>query len=366
VIDFVADFDVRFHYVRVGGSHHRIDHCELAGKTNMGPMLAAADGGTHVQVDHNLFRDFPHHPANGREVIQIMGVGGNDEPLEAGGNHWVVERNLFLRAHGEGAEIISIKSNHNVIRHNTVRATKGALTMRSGGGNTFDGNFIFGDGMEGSGGLRVSGRNAKAVNNYIAGVTGTAIQLHAGEYIESDVSGAFERLTRKGSPLGHVAHYLQLKDGVVANNIVVGTLGTELAYGSGYGNAWPKQQMILLPDNLVFENNLFVSTDKSDRTMLRLNLGDERVDKLPPEARPKPTKGRNNFLFGGGDDALKGVPPELGFRREDPKLVADATDGLYRPAADSPAVAAGFDPEPFRTNRPVTEADVGPVWARRR
>ena len=162
VIDFnPPEFETRFHYVRVGGTNHRIDHCELAGKTNMGPMLAADPGnggGTHVRVDHNLFRDFPHNPQNGREVIPMMGIGANDEPLEAGGAHWLVERNLFLRAHGEGAEIISVKSNHNVIRHNTARATKGALTMRSGGGNTFDGNFIFGDGEEGTGGVRISGR----------------------------------------------------------------------------------------------------------------------------------------------------------------------------------------------------------------
>jgi poly(beta-D-mannuronate) lyase len=361
VIDFdPADFETRFHYVRIDGTGHRVDHCELAGKTNLGPMLAA-DGGTDVRIDRNLFRDFPHNPKNGREVIQIIGVGSNDEPLESGGANWVVEENLFLRAHGEGAEIISVKSNHNVIRHNTIRATKGALTMRSGGGNTFDGNVIFGDGMVGAGGLRVSGRNGKAIDNYIAGVSGTAIQLHTGEYIESDISGVFERLTRKGSPLGHVAHYLQLKDGVVSNNIVVGTTGTEFVYGSGYGANWPKQQMILLPDNLAFENNVFVAPDDASRPMARVNRGDERVEKLPPQVRPRPTQGRNNFLSGGTRPPR--VPAELGFRTENPKL-AVANNGLQLPTPDGPAVAGGFDRTPFEALRPLTESHVGPTWRR--
>jgi poly(beta-D-mannuronate) lyase len=356
IVDFTADLDNRFQYIRVGGTAHRIDHCELAGKTNMGPMLAA-NGGTRVRIDHNLFRDFPHVPRNGREVIQVIGIGSNDEPLEAGGGYWVIENNLFLRAHGEGAEIISLKSNHNVVRHNTVRATKGAFTMRSGGGNTFDGNLVFGDGMEGTGGLRISGREAKAINNYIDGVSGTAIQLHAGEYIESDISGGYEPLERKGAPLGRVAHYLPLKDGAVANNIVVGTTGTELVYGSGYGNGWPKQQMIVLPDNLVLERNVFVARGDPSRVMLRLNLGIEHMAKLPDGAKPRAVKGRDNFLFGAAPSVAP-LPENFGFRREDPKLVD--VDGLSLPAADSPAIAAGFDPKPLRSARPLTEADVGP------
>jgi poly(beta-D-mannuronate) lyase len=363
VIDFNAPFDVRFHYVRVGGKNHRIDHNLFTGKTNMGPMLAA-DGGTQVRVDHNHFRDFPHNPKNGREVIQIIGVGSNDEPLAAGGAHWVVEQNLFERAHGEGAEIISVKSNHNVVRHNTVRATKGALTMRSGGGNTFDGNFIFGDGMEDASGLRVSGTNGKAVNNYVSGVSGTAIRLHAGEYIEKDISGGYERLVRQGAPLGHVAHYLQLKDGVVSNNIVVGTTGIDLEYGAGYCNGWPKQQMVLLPDNLVLQHNLFVAQGgDGNRPVFKLNPGDDKIEKLPPDARPRPAKGKNNYAFGGATNVNE-LPAEWGFRAADPKLIADAKDALYRPAPDSPAVAGGFDVTPFVKNRPVTAAEVGPEWAR--
>jgi poly(beta-D-mannuronate) lyase len=361
IVDFAAAD--RFHYVRVGGNYQRVDHCLFSGKTNMNPVLAAA-GGQHVRIDHNHFRDIPHVTSNGKEIIQIVGIGSNDEPLDAGGAYWLVERNLFERAHGEGSEIISIKSNHNVIRENTVRATRGALTMRAGGGNTFEGNFIFGENAPGTAGLRISGANARAVNNYITGVTGVALQLHAGEYIEKDLTGKYEPLKRTGSPLGHVARYLHLKDGVVANNVLVDNPGHDLVYGSGYGSGWPGAQRVWLPDNLTFANNIAVTrTPVADKTALQLNLGDDRSALIPPAAQPRPMRGTNNYLFGAAP-GIDPVPPMLGFRLEDPKLVA-RDDGLSLPAADSPAVAGGFDVRPFETFKPLTAADVGPGWSRR-
>jgi len=288
-----------------------------------------------------------------------VGIGSNDEPLEAGGAYWLVEQNFFERAHGEGSEIISIKSNHNVIRNNTVRATKGALTMRAGGGNTFEGNFIFGDGMEGAAGLRISGRNAKAVNNYIFGVSGTAMRLHAGEYIIKDISGSYEPLDRRGAPLGRVARYLQMIDAVVSNNIVIDCTGTDLDYGGGYGAAWPRNQRVLLPDNLTFTNNLFVSrSGDRDRAMVKLNLGDEKSAKLPADAKPRAAKAKDNFFFGANADR---APETLGGRTEDPKLI-DTVDGVLLPAPDGPVASSGFDRSPFEKNRPITAADVGPSW----
>ena len=66
----------RFQYVRVGGKHHRVDHCLFADKPNMSPVLAAA-GGQHVRVDHNHFRDIPHVRDNGKEIFQIVGIGSD-------------------------------------------------------------------------------------------------------------------------------------------------------------------------------------------------------------------------------------------------------------------------------------------------
>jgi poly(beta-D-mannuronate) lyase len=358
VVDFIAEFANRFHYVRIGGTAHRVDHCLFSGKANQGPVVAA-DGGMHVRIDHNHFRDIPHNPANGREIIQVMGIGSNDEPLDAGGAHWLIEQNLFERAHGEGAEIISIKSNFNLVRGNTVRATKGALTMRSGGATTFEGNFIFGDGMSGSAGLRISGAKSKAINNYIHGVSGVAIQLHAGEYILKDLTGQYEPLARRGAPLGRVARYLQMVDSVVSNNVVVETRETDLLVGSGYATGWPGSQRILLPDNLTFTNNLFVARRDPQREMVRLVLEDEKAQLLPADARPRPVIGRNNFLFGAR--VADSLPKEFGFRTEDPKLMTEA-DGLYRPAPDSPAISGGFDAAGMRNYPPIGPADVGPAW----
>ena len=361
VVDFAAENDRRFQYVRVGGSGHRVDHCLFTGKTNRAPVIAA-EHGQHVTIDHNHFRDIPHFTENGHEIVQIVGIGSNDEPLEAGGAYWLVEENLFERAHGEGSEIVSIKSNHNVIRHNTIRATKGALTMRSGGGNTFDGNLIFGDGMNGAAGLRISGRNAKATNNYITGVSGTAMRLHAGEYIAKDISGSYEPLARRGAPLGRVAHYLQMIDAVVSNNLAVDCTGTDLDYGGGYGAAWPKQQRILLPDNLTFANNVFVSrATKREGPMVKLVSPDEKAAKLPEDAKPRPIAARGNFFFGA--ETGREASDFFAARVEDPKLI-DAGNGMTIPSPDSAAVASGFDPAPFSKLRPLAAADVGPSWVR--
>ena len=85
-----------------------------------------------------------------------MGYGMNEE-LGSDGAFFTLERNLFEEAHGEAAEIISIKSNRNVVRFNTFRKTKGGITNRSGNFNVIEGNFILGEGEPRSYGIRVTG-----------------------------------------------------------------------------------------------------------------------------------------------------------------------------------------------------------------
>jgi poly(beta-D-mannuronate) lyase len=116
-------------------------------------------------VHHNLFRDIPEgKTGNGFETVQLI---TENNPFDPPGGHCntIIEDNLFVRCNGE-SEIISIKSNGNLLRRNTFRASKGSLVLRHGDDNVVTGNFFFGDGEKGSGGVRLQGTGQIVANNY--------------------------------------------------------------------------------------------------------------------------------------------------------------------------------------------------------
>ena len=61
-----------------------------------------------------------------------------------------------LRATGD-PETISIKSSGNIVRYNTLRSTSGEICLRHGNENQVYGNYILGEGVGGSRGLRIYG-----------------------------------------------------------------------------------------------------------------------------------------------------------------------------------------------------------------
>jgi poly(beta-D-mannuronate) lyase len=116
-------------------------------------------------IHHNLFRDIPEgKTGNGFETLQLI---TENNPFDPPGGHCntIIEDNLFIRCNGE-SEIISVKSNGNLLRRNTFRASKGSLVLRHGHDNVVTGNFFFGDGEKGSGGVRLQGKGQIVANNY--------------------------------------------------------------------------------------------------------------------------------------------------------------------------------------------------------
>lgn len=156
-------------YVSIYGHDNRLDHCVLSGKRSRGTTLvvwlADESSGRH-QLDHNLFGPRPELKKNGGETIRIG--DSNTSLLSA---RCLVESNLFVQCDGE-AEIISNKSCENTYRHNTFRGCSGALTLRHGHRCTVEGNWFFGEGARGTGGVRVIGEGHRVVNNYFEGLTG--------------------------------------------------------------------------------------------------------------------------------------------------------------------------------------------------
>ena len=119
-------------------------------------------------IHHNLFQNIPEGSGNGFETLQLITENNPFDPAP-GDCNTIIEDNVFVKCNGE-SEIISVKSNGNILRRNTFRACKGALVLRHGDDNVVTGNFFFGDGEPGSGGVRIQGTGQVVANNYFHGL----------------------------------------------------------------------------------------------------------------------------------------------------------------------------------------------------
>lgn len=373
IIDYnPKDFESKYFWVYFKGSHNRMDHCFLKGKNNMNPVLQnGEENARYNQVDHCYIKDIPYvKNANGREVFRIFGYGHADQK-GIDGAYFTIEYNLFDHAHGEGTEIVSLKSNFNIVRFNTVIASKGGLVGRRGKNNTFEGNYIFGQGEEGTTGIRVAGANHRVINNYIDGVSEDGLRLIAGEYFEKSLTADFAQ-KKKDLP-----KYLQVQNGYFAQNTIINCGENGINVGFSYKNQWPKLQMVLLPENNQFINNI-VYNSKGNAVDLAV------IDKNTPldMFNFKPNYFEGNIVF--GQSASNTTLPS-GIKVIDPLLKLEK-DGTYQLTLKSPAINSGVvsnvnddiegksrdnkkdigsseygDAKPIR--HPLTVADVGPNWA---
>ena len=117
--------------------------------------------GERHHIHHNHFVDIPE--GNGYETLQLITEGNPWDP-EPGHCGTLIEYNLFERCNGEG-EIISVKSNGNLLRRNTFRDCRGALVLRHGDDNVVSENFFWGEGEHRAGGVRLQGTDQVVVNN---------------------------------------------------------------------------------------------------------------------------------------------------------------------------------------------------------
>lgn len=336
-------------YLSIYGHHNRVDHCYFVGKQSRGATLVVwLDGeasGQHL-LDYNHFGPRPELRQNGGETIRI---GDSQTSLQAA--RCLVESNLFEECNGE-VEIISNKSCENIYRHNTFRRCAGALTLRHGHRCLVEGNWFFGAGARNTGGVRIIGEGHRVVNNYFADLEGrdarAALCIMSG-LIDSPLHG-----------------YSPVIGATIAYNTLVNCRESLVV---GYGdedvdaNAPPRECVIV--------NNLIAS---------------RRGPLAKLVAPPEGFRWSANLLHG----AESGLAEEQGQILADPRLTA-ATDGVFRPGADSPArgaaddrvVAVADDIDGQRRTppwdvgcdqlssepvlfRPLTEADVGPSWRRSR
>ena len=312
-----------YKWVSMYGRFNRVDHCYFAGKTNEGALLVVwlITGGDPPEhrIDHNHFGPRPEFGDNGAETIRI---GTSTRSMQDANT--VVERNLFEETDGE-IEIISNKSGHNVYRGNTFRRARGTLTLRHGNSCTVEGNYFFGEGKSGTGGVRIIGEDHRVVNNYFQDLTGTG--YYAGL---SMVEGV------ENSPLNR---YFQVKRPIVAHNTFVNVAE---AFVIGVGTS---SDQSLAPEDITIANNVI-------QTVLSVRAVDFEKEPVGTSTYA------GNVVY-----AQPRSYPDTGFTFAQTELEL-GDDGLYRPSASSPVLDAGdpafasvfdFEGQP----RTVTAPDAG-------
>lgn len=248
--------------VKAGSRQIEIAHCVFENKTNnrehdrgcqLMQVVVRNEGEAH-HIHHNRFADVPKGKSNnGYETVQLITEGNPWDP-EPGDSETVIEHNVFERCSGE-AEIISVKSNGNVLRHNTFRASGGSLVLRHGDGNVVYGNLFFGDGEPRAGGVRMQGEDQVVVNNLFRGLRSFGVGM---------MDGTPDDL------------YMRTQRALVAFNTFVGC-----SPGLRVGMNHSKHPNGTAPKDCVIANNLFILNDpdqpRSDREMKTVELvqGDE-------------------------------------------------------------------------------------------
>lgn len=276
-------------WVSLYGVNHTMEQCSLLDKRNMGTQVVVwlEESEQAPMPCHRILRNHFERPTtlydedgkalNGQETIRI---GTSQTSMQDAA--CLVEGNYFYRCHGEQAEIISNKSCSNLYRGNLFQQSIGSLTLRHGNRCYVTGNYFLGDGLDGTGGVRIIGEDHTVENNYMAQLRGsgykTAICLVRGEK-NAALSG-----------------YWQVKRAAVRGNIIV---DCRYAFQVNYGTS--SQQMPVEESRI--ERNVVSLSSTSDYAVNYV-------------ADPKPSvEWVGNTLYGG---RLSGI--ELPTTTEKPAL----------------------------------------------
>ncbi len=356
IIDYnPADFGAKYYWIFFSGNNNLLTHCFFKGKNNVEPVLGnAIEGSRHNTVTYCYFKDIPYAKQNGREIMRIWGPGKLGKPSDDGA-FFTVEHNLFDHADGEGVEIVSLKSNHNVVRFNTVRACMGAFTNRQGHNNTFEGNFILGENRAGTLGMRFAGENLHVVNNYISNVSDKAMLMMAGEYTDKALTTEFKPGHGDNESLG-APRYYQVRNCVIENNTIINSGGVGLQIGDSYKKHWPQYQMCLMPEGNSIKNNLIINCKESN------------IEVIIPDADPTtsflhfiPNKFEKNIISIG---EMIGLDKNAGVTKQEVKG-SNGKDGLFYPKDLVGKNSVGAEEYISKSDvcHPLQPKEVGPNWA---
>ncbi len=310
------DRAVDYKWVSMYGTYNTIEHSELIGKNHSGTALVVwrnDDTAQYHTIRYNKIMYIEDDAdGNGAEAVRI---GTSQQSLSD--SFTTIEYNYFEQCNGE-TEVISNKSGQNIYRGNTFVDNKGLLTLRHGNNCTIDGNFFFGGGYSGSGGIRIIGEGHIVTNNYIENTMADGGKFRAAISITNGV---------ENSPLNR---YFQVKNAYIANNILVNNR-RNFVIGAG-----ADKELSLSPENVVIENNI-VLTDKNSYKLIH------------EYAKPINITYKNNMFFG-SDLGIAADSTEI--KLEEPEFTIK--DGLYHPDP-----SYGVDIK----GKPVAADEAGTDWS---
>lgn len=287
--------------------HNRIDH-NLFEEKHLPGNFITIDGqadpvyqsSQYDRIDHNHFRNIGPRVENEMEAVRI---GWSEMSMSSG--FTTVEFNLFEHCDGD-PEIISVKTCDNIIRHNTFRGSQGTLSLRHGNRSRVEGNFFFGEGKAGSGGIRLYGDDHVVINNYLHGLLGSKwdapLTLTNGDY---DGGTSYSK------------HFRINRAQIINNTLVGNTRGIEIGFTNNGKYSKP-------PSDVVMKNNLVQGA----------------VDNLIiTHTAPVNMSWVSNLMFaeGGAQVGLDLSADEIVVAEPDLEL----ENGLYHLSSISPAIDAG-------------------------
>ncbi|MCL7753859.1 chondroitinase-B domain-containing protein [Polaribacter sp. Z022] len=159
-------------WVQFYGKHNTLENSYLAGKTNGGPTVRVDLKGNqsirnYHQIVNNHFGPRPRKGGARGETIQLGSSFTSMSP-----SNTTIANNLFEECNGE-VEIISSKTNFNIIKNNVFYKSEGSVVTRHGNYVTVDGNYFIGDGVNDQfGGIRIINTGHWVTNNLFYKIKG--------------------------------------------------------------------------------------------------------------------------------------------------------------------------------------------------
>jgi hypothetical protein len=340
--------------IATANSHHnRIDHNLFENKKQLGnyitidgspASLGSPEASRYDRIDHNHFRTIGPRAVNEMETIRI----GQSEICRSS-SFTLVEHNLFEECDGD-PEIVSVKTKHSIVRYNTFRRSQGTVCLRSSDSSVVEGNYFFGEGKSGTGGVRLYGVGHRIINNYFNGLTG-------------DTWDAAVTITNgDAEPTGSTTSHWRPQRITVAFNTFAGN-ANNFQFGFTNNGSYFKP-----PQDLTIANNIVVGTQNQFVKVI---------------TQPTGLLVSGNVMYPSAAASIGIAAADTQVRNIDPKLVM--ADSVWRISVGSPAIDAATSAAPFvqqdimgqtrgalrdvgaqeytvgeRINRPLRPEDVGP------
>ncbi|WP_405564510.1 chondroitinase-B domain-containing protein [Polaribacter sp. Asnod6-C07] len=261
-------------WVQFYGKHNELSNCYLAGKTNGGPTVRVdLKGNQSIRNYHKIVNNhFGPRPRKGGARGETIQLGSSFTSMSP--SNTTIANNLFEECNGE-VEIISSKTNFNIIKNNVFYKSEGSVVTRHGNYVTVDGNYFIGDGVNDQfGGIRIINTGHWVINNLFYKIKG--------KNFRSPIA------IMNGIPKSPLNRYNQVTDVVVAYNTFVDSdspfqfgVGTNIAQAavlpkSEIRSARPLRTEVV--NNVIYnskgDSNPIIEHDKADGVTFASNIID--------------------------------------------------------------------------------------------